>query len=128
MRWLKSLLVLNGAASVLYGLLGWFMPGQFWAPEGSPVTVVQIIHGLSSLQLALGIIQLGAWRMKERWGLELVSVASLFNAFAFAVVIYLASGTASNDMFHQIGVPGAAIWLAVALVYAFLIYRERQEA
>ena len=128
MRWLKILLVLNGAASVLYGLLGWFMPGQFWAPEGSPVTVVQIIHGLSSLQLALGIIQLGAWRMKERWGLELVSVASLFNAFAFAVVIYLASGTASNDMFHQIGVPGAAIWLAVALVYAFLIYRERQEA
>jgi hypothetical protein len=128
MRWLKILIALNGAVSVLYGLMGWFLPTQFWAPAGSPATVINIIQALSSLQLTLGIVQLGSWRMKERWGVELVAAASLFNAFAFGVVLWLASSNPSSDMFHQLGVAGAAAWMVVALVYAFVIYRERQEA
>ena len=128
MRWLKILIALNGVVSVLYGLMGWFMPTQFWAPAGSPVTVINIIQALSSLQLALGIIQLGTWRMNERFGVVLVGVASLFNAFAFGVVLWLASSNPSSDMFHQLGAAGAVVWLVVAALYAFLIYRERQEA
>lgn len=128
MRWLKILIAVNGVAMVFYGLEALYDPGLFWSPAGSPATVVDIGRAVGVAQLALGLIQLGAWRMKERWGVELVAMASLAYAVGFAAILAMASSNASEDMFHQLGMAGAAAWAVVTILYAVLIYRERQEA
>lgn len=127
MRWLKILIALNGVAFIFYALEAFYDPNLFWSPSGSPNTVLDIGRAAGVGQLAFGIVQLGAWRMKERWGVELVAVASLVYAVGFGVIVAIASAHPSDDMFHQFGMPGAAVWAAVAILYVVLLYRERRE-
>lgn len=127
MRWLKILIALNGVAFIFYALEAFYDPNLFWSPSGSPDTVLDIGRAAGVGQLAFGIVQLGAWRMKERWGVELVAVASLVYAVGFGVIVAIASAHPSDDMFHQFGMLGAAVWAVVAILYAVLLYRERRE-
>jgi peptidoglycan/LPS O-acetylase OafA/YrhL len=127
MRLLKILIALNGVAFIFYALEAFYDPNLFWSPSGSPDTVLDIGRAAGVGQLAFGIVQLGAWRMKERWGVELVAVASLVYAVGFGVIVAIASAHPSDDMFHQFGMFGAAVWAVVAILYVVLLYRERRE-
>lgn len=128
MPWLKIMLVLNGVAFIFYALQSLYDPNLFWSPNGSPDNVLDIGRAAGVGQLALGTIQLGAWRMTERWAVEIVAVGSLAYSAGFAAVMAIASSHPSDDLFHNFGLAGAAIWAGVAILYAVLLYRERREA
>lgn len=128
MRWLKILIALNGVAFIFYALEAFYDPNLFWSPSGSPDAVRDIGRAAGVAQLAFGIVQLGVWRMKERWGVELVAVASLVYSVGFGVMLAIASSHPSDDMFHNFGMAGAAVWAVFAILYLVLLYRERREA
>jgi len=128
MRWLKILLVINGLAFILYGLEALYDPSPFWMPKGSPASVVDIGRAMGLTQLAIGVIQLGTWRITERVAIELVAGVSLVFAAGFGILLGMNTSTTSDDMFHQFGLPGAAAWLIVAAPFAGLMYRERRMA
>ena len=128
MRWLKILLAVTGVAFVFYALEAFYDPNLYWSPSGSPDNVVDIGRAEGAGQLALGIILLGAWRIKERWAVELIALATLVYSVSFGAVMALASSHTSDDMFHKFGLGGTALWVIVAVLYAVLLYRERREA
>jgi hypothetical protein len=128
MRWLKILMAVNGVAFVFYGLEALYDPSLFWMPKGSPASVMDIGRAMGFAQLTFGFVQLGAWRMTERWGVELIAGASLFTAVTFGVLLGLNTANPSDDMFHQFGWAGAAVWAVIAILYAALLYRERAQA
>ena len=128
MRWLKILMALQGVAFIFYALEAFYDPNLFWSPSGSPDNVLDIGRAVGVAQLAFGIVQLGAWRMTERWGVELIAMASLVFSVGFAIMLGIASSHPSDDMFHQFGMTGVAVWAVFAILYVALLLRERREA
>jgi len=84
--------------------------------------------------LALGVIQLGAWRLQERRAVRVIASASLLFAAGVAVQA-MTQSPASTDAFHQAGVvlgpvilPNVGINALVTAIYAILLLRKRQGA
>jgi len=128
MRWLKIMLLINGVVSLAYAFSNYFMPTSFFAPSdaaaGWGLDAVKLI-GAGYLPLA--IVQLGSWWATDRFSIRLVAYASIIYAAAFALNAFLAK-SGSSDPFHTYGMGVAGAWGVVALLYAWLIYRERSAA
>lgn len=128
MRWLKILLLVNGLASVLYVFSNILLPTSFFAPSdavaGYGLDAVKLL-GLG--YLPLGIIQLGCWRVADRFSIRLIAVASMVYAAGFALLAATAS-SGSSDPFHQYGIGVTGAWLVVSVLYLWLLYRERSGA
>ena len=127
MRWLKILLLINGIASVSYTFSNILLPTSFFAPSDATGWGLDAVKLVGIGYLPLGIIQLGSWRIAERFTIELIAFASLVYAAGFALLAAVA-GSGSSDPFHKVGVGIAAAWVVVALLYVWLIYRERSGA
>ena len=127
MRWLKILVVVNGLAFLAYTVSNIFMPSSFFVPSDAPGYALDAVRAVGLGYLPLGLIQLGAWWMSDRFALRLIAGASLVYAAGFALLALMA-GSGSSDPFHSLGVVIAAGWAVVAVLYAFLLYRERSGA
>jgi hypothetical protein len=127
MRWLKILLFINGLAFLVYAFSNYFMPASFFVPSDAAGYATDAVKVIGAGMLAFAIIQLGSWKVTDRFALRLVAYASLVSAATFAVQAAMA-GTGSSDPFHQYGMAVAGAWAVVALLYAWLIYRERSGA
>lgn len=127
MRWLKILLAINGIAFVFYAVSNTVAPSSFFLPTEAPGYAVDAIRVLAVAYLALGLVQLGSWFVKDRQAVQLVAGASLVFVVGFAILA-ATQGTGSSDSFHQIGSAIAIGNGAVAVLYAFLLYRERTAA
>ena len=127
MRWLKILLFINGLAFLVYAFSNYFMPASFFVPSDAAGYANDAVKAIAAGYLALAIIQLGSWWVADRFALRLVAYASVVYAAAFAAQAAMA-GTGSSDPFHQYGIAVAGAWAVVALLYAWLIYRERSGA
>jgi hypothetical protein len=64
------------------------------------------------------------WRVSDRRAVLVVSSGSLLFAAGVAVQAMTEEGS-STDRFHQMRLASAAENVAVAALYAFLLYRER---
>jgi len=100
---------------------------SFFAPSDASGWGLDAVKLVGMGYLPLGIIQLGSWRIPDRFAIELIAVASLVYAAGFAALAAVA-GSGSSDPFHQYGIGVAAAWAAVSLLYVWLIYRERSGA
>jgi hypothetical protein len=127
MRWLKILLVVNGVASVSYVFSNILMPTSFFAPTDASGYGLDAVKLVGMGYLPLGIVQLGSWRIADRFAVRLIAVASMAYAAGFALLAAMA-GSGSSDLFHQYGLVIAGAWALVAVLYAWLIYRERPVA
>ena len=125
MRWLKVLLLVNGLASISYFFSNILLPTSFFAPsDAAPGYGLDAVKLLGLAYLPLGIIQLGSWRVVDRFSIRLIAVASMAYTAGFALLGAMA-GSGSSDPFHKYGMGIAAAWVVVTLLYAWLIYRER---
>lgn len=127
MRWLKILLVVNGVAYLAYAASNIFMPTSYFVPSDAPGYAVDVTRVVGIAYLALGLIQLGTWWVTERFAVRLIAGASLLYSAGFAALAAV-QGSGSSDPFHQLGVGIAAGNTVVAVLYAFLLYRERTSA
>jgi len=107
MRWLKILLAINGVAFLAYAASNILLPTSYFLEADAPKTAVDAVRVVGITYGALGLIQLGMWWVADRLALQ---------------------GSASNDPFHQLGLVVAAGNGLVALIYAWLLYRESQTA
>lgn len=96
-------------------------------PAIASVTFTGRLRTSNSVFVAVGLIQLGMWRVAERLPVRIVASASLL--FAAGVAIQAATqGSGSDDAFHRSS-PGPAVEnVLVALLYALLLYRESRTA
>lgn len=128
MRWLKILLLVNGLVSISYVFSNILLPTSFFAPSDAAAG-----YGLDAVKLLglgylpLGIIQLGSWRIADRFAVRLIAVASMAFAAGFALLGAMA-GSGSSDPFHQYGMGIAVAWIVVSVLYLWLLYRERSGA
>ena len=65
--------------------------------------------------------------MIDRFALRLIALAALAYAVGFALLGAMA-GSGSTDPWHQYGMAFAGAWVVIAVVWAFLLYRERSGA
>jgi hypothetical protein len=100
------------------------MPTSFFAPTDASGYGLDAVKLVGMGYLPLGIVQLGSWRIADRFAVRLIAVASMAYAAGFALLAAMA-GSGSSDPFHQYGVGVAGAWALVTLLYAWLIYRER---
>ena len=126
-RLLKVALAVNGAVFLWRGSLDVLQPASFYLEPDAPNYAADAIHVLGITYVALGLIQLGMWRVTERRPVRIVAAASMLFGTGVAVQA-MTQGSASSDAFHQLS-PGPAIEnTLVALLYAALLYREAQAA
>jgi hypothetical protein len=134
MRALKIMLAYNGVESILRGVANLVVPTLFYLEPSAPKYALDAVRVLAITYLALGVIQLGAWRMKDPQAVRLVAIASAL--FAAGVALQAASqGTASTDTFHQAGVAlgpvilnNVAINVLWVVLYTGLLVREGRMA
>jgi len=134
MRALKIMLAYNGIESVLRGVVNLAVPTLFYLPKDAPGYAQDAVRVLAITYLALGVIQLGAWRMQERWAVRVIASASLL--FAAGVAVQAATQVSgSTDAFHEAGVvlgpvvlPNVGINVLVTAIYAILLLRESRMA
>lgn len=126
MRWLKILLVVNGAVFLLYAATNTIAPTSYFLPSDAPDYAISVVRVVAMTYLAMGLIQVGMWWVMDRLAIRIVAGASLVLTAGFAILA-ATGGSASSDAFHQLGVLAGATNAIVAILYAFLLYRERQE-
>lgn len=134
MRWLKVMLAYNGVESLLRGVANLVDPTMFYLQPDAPPYAMDAVRVLAITYLALGLIQLGAWRVQDRRAVRTVAGASLL--FAAGVAIQVATqGSASTDVFHQAGVVIGPVTLSNlglnvlwTVIYAGLLLRESRMA
>jgi hypothetical protein len=124
---LKVLLAVNGVVFLWRGSLDLLQPTSFYLESDAPPYAIDAIRVLGITYVALGLIQLGMWRVSERLPLRIVAGASLLFAAGVAVQAATQGGT-SGDAFHQSS-PGPAVENAlVAVLYAVLLSRDLRTA
>jgi len=126
-RALKTLLAVNGLVFLIRALLNVFRPTSFYLESGAPEYASDAVRVLGITYGVLGFIQLGMWRVSDRRAVVVVSSGSLLFAAGVAVQAMTQEGS-STDSFHQMRLASAAENVAVAALYAFLLYREHQSA
>ena len=127
MRWLKILMFINGLAFLAYAFENYFLPTSFFLPSDAAAYATDAVKLIGASYLPLAIVQLGSWWATDRFSIRLVAYASIVYAAAFAVNAVMVKAD-SSDLFHTYGIGIAAAWAVVALIYAWLIYRERSGA
>lgn len=127
MRALKTLLAVNGLVFLIRALLNVFRPTSFYLESGAPEYASDAVRVLGITYGVLGSIQLGMWRVSDRRAVLVLSSGSLLFAVGVAVQAMNQAGS-STDRFHQMRLASAAENVAVAGLYAFLLYREHQSA
>lgn len=127
MRWLKIVLAINGVVLIGYAVSNTVAPTSYFAPSDAPGYAIDVIRVVAVSYLALGLVQLGTWWVTDRRAVRLVAGASLVYAAGFGI-LGATIGTGSSDAFHQVGLVAGIGNIVVAVVYAFLLYRERSEA
>ncbi len=127
MRWLKFLLVINGLASLAYAFYNYFLPTAFFLPADGAATAVDAVKVVGAGYLPLAVVQLGSWWASDRFSIRLIAYASIVYAVAFAANAFMVK-SGSSDPFHTYGTGIAAAWAVVAVLYLWLIYRERSGA
>ena len=127
MRWLKIIVFINGLAFLAYAFSNYFVPSSFFVPSDAPAYANDAVKATGTLYLPLAIVQLGSWWMTDRFGLRLVAFASLVAAAGFSLLSLMAS-TGTSAPWHQYNNGFAAGWAVVALIYVWLLYRERTRA
>jgi hypothetical protein len=130
MLWLKMMLVYNGIESILRGGANLAAPTLFYLPGDAPAYAADAVRVLAITYLALGVIQLGSWRIGDRRAVRTVAWASMLFAAGVAVQVAL-QGPGSSDPFHQAGVVLGPITLSNlglnvlwTVLYASLLVRE----
>lgn len=127
MRWLKIVLAINGVLNLGYAVGNIVAPTSFFLPGDASGYAIDVTRVVGVGYLALGLIQLGTWMVTDRLAVRLVAGASLVYNAGFAI-LGATIGTGSSDPFHQIGLVAGIGNGVVAVLYAFLLYRERSEA
>jgi hypothetical protein len=126
-RWLKIVLFISGLAFLAYAFSNYFLPASFFVPSDAAGYATDAVKVIAAAYLFIAIIQLGSWKVTDRFALRLIAYASVvFMAAATAQAAMVGKG--SSDPFHQYSIAFAAAWGAVTVLLAFLIYRERSEA
>lgn len=124
-RPLKTLLLLNGLVFLLRGFLNVVRPTSFYLEPSAPKSAVGAVRVLGVTYGALGVVQLGMWRVADRSAVRVVSVASLLFAAGVAVLAP-ARRSASAEAFHRMWLASAIENAAVAAAYGALLCRERR--
>ncbi|KRT64583.1 MAG: hypothetical protein XU10_C0001G0032 [Chloroflexi bacterium CSP1-4] len=127
MRWLKYLLFINGVAFAIFTVENIFLPTSFLMPSDAPGYGLDAARAMGVAYLPSAVIMLGSWWMTDRFAIRLTALGALSFAVAFAVLAAVLS-SGSSDLFHQNHLAFAAAWAVVALLYAWLLYRERSGA
>lgn len=123
MRWLRTALAINGAVFLLRASLNLVEPTNFYLQPDAPDYALDAVRVMGSAYLALGLIQLGMWLVRERMAIRVVAGASML--FAAAVFIQaMLQGVGSADAFHRLRPGPAAENGLVALSYAILLLSE----
>ena len=125
MRALKTLLAINGVVFLIRAVLNVFRPTSFYLESGAPEYAGDAVRVLGITYGVFGLIQLGMWQVVDRRAVRVVSWGSLLFASGIALQAS-AQGGSSTDSFHQMRLASAAENVAVATLYAFLLYRELQ--
>ncbi len=127
MRVLKVLLAINGAVFLWRGSLDLVQPTAFYLEPDAPKYAMDAVRVIGITYLAVGLIQLGMWRVTDRLAVRVVASASLLFGAGVAIQA-VTQGSGSADAFHRLA-PGPAVEnVLVALLYAALLYRESRTA
>jgi hypothetical protein len=127
MRWLKILLFINGVMFAIFAVENVFLPTSFLMPTDAPGYGLDAARAMGVTYLPAAIVWLGSWWMTDRFAIRLTALGAFAFAAAFAVLSAVV-GTGSSDFWHQNHVAFAGAWAVVAVVYAWLLYRERSGA
>jgi hypothetical protein len=130
MHALNVMLAWNGFESIARGLVNLARPTIFYLPPEAPKYAQDTVRVLAITYLAVGVMQLGACRLKDRQAVRLVAGASML--FAAGVALQAATqGSGSSDVFHQSGERIGPVtlnnaWINVlwSTIYAVLLLRE----
>lgn len=115
---------MNGLAFLLYAATCSIAPSSYFLPPDAPDYAISVVRVVAVIYLAMGLIQIGMWRVMDRMAVRIVAGSSSVSVTGFAILAATA-GSASSDPFHQFG-PFVAVGNAiVAILYVFLLYRER---
>lgn len=126
MRALKSLLALNGLVFLLRGGLNLTRPTSFYLAKGAPDNAMDAVRVLGITYVAFGLVQTGMWFTPDRIPVRVVAGSSMLFASGVALQA-LKQDAALPDSFHQIRRLSAAENVAVAALYAALLYREHDD-
>lgn len=85
MRWLKTMLAVNGAVFLWRGSLDILQPTSFYFQSDAPVYAMDAVRILGITYVALGLIQLGVWPVTDRRAVRIVAGGSLVFAACVAV-------------------------------------------
>ena len=127
MRWLKILLFINGVMFAIFTVSNIFLPTSFLMPADAPAYGLDAARTMGVGYLPGAVIWIGSWWMTDRFAIRLCALGALVYAAAFALLAAVL-GTGSSDLFHQNHLAFAAVWAVVAVLYAWLIYRESSGA
>jgi hypothetical protein len=123
MRALKTLLAVNGLVFLVRAFLNVFRPTFFYLESGAPEYARDAVRVLGITYGVVGFMQLGMWRVSDRRAVRVVSSGSLLFAAGVAVQASTQEGS-STARFYQMRLASAAENVAVAALYAVLLYRE----
>lgn len=127
MRALKITLAVNGLVFFVRALANLCRPTSFYLDPGASRNTIDTVHVLGITYGAVGLIQVGAWRVADRGAVRLVARASQLFAAAVAVKAWT-QDSGPPDAFHRLRIASAAENAAVAVLYAVLLDRERRSA
>ena len=120
---LKYALALNGVVFLVRAGTNLLKPTSWYVDANAPQNAVDAVHVIGITYAALGLIQIGMWRVSDRRAVRAVSGAS----FAFAAGMAgkaLSQGSGPADAFHRMRYASAAENAGVAVLYAVLLSRD----
>ncbi len=126
MKPLTTVLALNGVVSLVRAGTNFCKPTSWYVDADAPKSAVDVVHVIGIAYAALGLTQIGMWRVSDRQAVRAVSGASL--AFAAGIAAKaLSQGSGPTDAFHRLRYASAAENAGVAALYAVLLFRDRSD-
>lgn len=124
---LRSLVAANGLVFLLRAFTNLVHPTSFYLDEDAPANAKDAIHALGITQASLGLAQIGVARSTDPRAIRSLSTASLLFAAAHALKAATMS-TDPSDAFHRLRIGVVAENTGVALLFGWLLARERRAA
>lgn len=122
MKPLKTALALNGVVFLVRAGTNFLKPRSWYVDANAPQNAVDAVHVIGIAYAAVGLIQIGMWRVSDRRAVRAVSGASLAFAAGMAGKA-LTQGSGPADAFHRMRYASAAENVGVAALYAVLLSR-----